>query len=183
MSTMCKIGYLLLILFISASPAFSQSQSSSSLHKHQELSAHELADYLYQHGNSAEFQLALSYYEQLANSENSGKYSLLVACEYFIPDPEGELDLDFYYRNKKELSKLNTGRHGCLPSRNGLRNYTKALHYFSRVVDYSLPNHNPSEIEAYRATQAIGVIYRDGLGVPVDKNAAAFFFMATREAE
>jgi len=113
---------------------------------------------------------------------NSNK-AIDVACQYFIPDPEGYLGPSYYIENKYQLSRLTTGRHGCEPYNENSRDYTKARHYFLRVVDFSLPDNNANEYEIYRATQALGVIYRDGLGVPVDKRTAAFYFMATREAE
>jgi len=109
--------------------------------------------------------------------------SVAVACQYFDPDPEGYLGPFYYSANKRELSKLNTGRHGCEPYDKNIRDYAKARRYFLRAVDFSLPRNDATEMDIYRATQALGVIYRDGLGVPVDKRTAAFYFMATEEAE
>jgi len=107
----------------------------------------------------------------------------LVNTLFLIPDPEGYLGPYYYFENKSELSKLNTGRHGCEPYDKNIRDYAKAHHYFLQVVDFSLPNNNAREVDIYRATQALGVIYHDGLGVPVDKRMTAFYFFATKEAE
>jgi len=131
------------------------------------------------------FQLALKFHPEFINESDGylSALSLELACQYFIPDPEGYLGPYYYFENKSELSKLNTGRHGCEPYDKNIRDYAKAHHYFLQVVDFSLPNNNAREVDIYRATQALGVIYRDGLGVPVDKRMAAFYFFATKEAE
>jgi len=131
------------------------------------------------------FQLALTSRQEYIDESDGylSTLSLELACQYFIPDPEGYLGPYYYFENKRELSKLNTGRHGCEPYDKNIRDYAKARHYFLKVIDFSLPNNNARDVDIYRATQALGVIYRDGLGVPTDKAMATMYFMSTREAE